>query len=56
MMAWVHRLLSDDHGQDLIEYALLSTFIALLCIAGVNLLESALSTVFSVIAAQLGTD
>lgn len=56
MKASAYRLLSSDDGQDLIEYALLSTFIALLCIAGVQALETALATVFTVIGNQLGGD
>jgi Flp pilus assembly pilin Flp len=56
MKALAHRLLSSEDGQDLIEYALLSTFIGLVCIAGVQLLETALTNVFTVIANQLGVD
>jgi Flp pilus assembly pilin Flp len=56
MNALAHRLLSSEDGQDLIEYALLSTVVALVCIAGVQLLENALANVFTVIANQLGID
>jgi Flp pilus assembly pilin Flp len=56
MKALAHRLLFSDDGQDLIEYALLSTFIALVCLAGVQALETALASVFTVIGNQLGAD
>ena len=36
------RLLRDDQGQDLIEYALLATFVALVSIAGATMLGTAL--------------
>jgi len=36
-------LVSDESGQDLIEYALLSAFVALVCIAGATTLGSALN-------------
>ena len=29
----LRQLISDDHGQDLVEYALLSAFIGLVCVA-----------------------
>ena len=32
------RLLRDEEGQDLIEYALLATFVSLVAIAGATLL------------------
>jgi Flp pilus assembly pilin Flp len=56
MKRLVHRLLFSDDGQDLVEYALLSTFIALACLLGVNALQTALSGVFTVIANQLQND
>jgi Flp pilus assembly pilin Flp len=37
------RLGSDESGQDLIEYALLSAFVALVCVAGATTLGSALN-------------
>lgn len=37
------RLVRDDQGQDLIEYALLATFVALLAIVGAGLLGTALN-------------
>ena len=37
------RLLRDEEGQDLIEYALLATFVSLVAIAGASLLGTALN-------------
>ena len=37
------RLLRDEEGQDLIEYALLATFVSLVAIAGAALLGTALN-------------
>lgn len=38
------RLIRDEEGQDLIEYALLATFVSLVAIAGATLLGTALNT------------
>jgi pilus assembly protein Flp/PilA len=43
----------DEEGQDLVEYALLITLVALAAVAGVNKLASAINTVFSNISATL---
>lgn len=53
MTTCVQRLLLSEDGQDLIEYALLSTFIALVCVIAVNALGTAVSNVFTIIANQL---
>jgi Flp pilus assembly pilin Flp len=55
MKTLVHRFLSHEEGQDLIEYALLSTVVALSCTVGVNALGTAFGNVFTVIANQLRT-
>jgi len=41
------RLLRDEEGQDLIEYALLATFVSLVAIAGATLLGTALNNWYS---------
>jgi pilus assembly protein Flp/PilA len=38
------RLLRDEEGQDLIEYALLATFVSLVAITGASLLGTALNS------------
>ena len=40
------RLLSDESGQDLIEYALLSTFIGLCALVAMELLGANMNTVY----------
>ena len=40
-------LIRDETGQDLIEYALLTTFIALFAAIGVSLFKTAINTTFS---------
>ena len=39
----VARFVQDEQGQDLIEYALLATFVSLVAIAGATLLGTALN-------------
>ena len=49
------RLFRDEDGQDLIEYALLATFVALVAIAGATLLGTALNNWFSSISTQVNS-
>ena len=49
------RLIRDDAGQDLIEYALLATFVALVAIAGATLLGTALNNWFTSISSRVDT-
>jgi Flp pilus assembly pilin Flp len=46
---FLQRLISDDEGQDLIEYALLATFVSLIAIAGATLLGGALNNWYSAV-------
>jgi pilus assembly protein Flp/PilA len=50
------RFLRDDNGQDLIEYALLSTFVALVAIVGATALGSALNNWYSTVSGAVNTD
>jgi Flp pilus assembly pilin Flp len=43
----------DDSGQDLLEYALLIALIALACVVAVTTAGSAVSAVFTAIAAKI---
>ena len=43
------RLLRDEEGQDLIEYALLATFVSLVAIAGASVLGTALNDWYSTV-------
>jgi pilus assembly protein Flp/PilA len=44
------RLVRDEQGQDLIEYALLATFVSLVAIGGATLLGTALNNWYSKVA------
>ena len=45
LAAPLHRRIRDDHGQDLLEYALLVALIVIVAIAGVKNLGETVSTV-----------
>jgi pilus assembly protein Flp/PilA len=47
------RFVREDEGQDLVEYALLIAFIALLCIAGMQVLGGGINKKFSDISSSL---
>lgn len=46
----VARLVRDEQGQDLIEYALLATFVSLVAILGATALGTALNNWYSTVA------
>jgi pilus assembly protein Flp/PilA len=49
----IQSLRNEDEGQDLVEYALLVSLIALVCISGIGNVATALSTVFTNISTSL---
>jgi Flp pilus assembly pilin Flp len=49
------RLVRDEQGQDLIEYALLATFVSLLAIVGAGLLGTALNNWYNQVANNVNT-
>jgi pilus assembly protein Flp/PilA len=49
------RLVRDEDGQDLIEYALLATFVSLVAIAGATLLGTALNNWYSAVSDRVNT-
>ncbi len=49
------QALREDHGQDLIEYALLAALLAVACIAAINPLATAIKGVFGAASTQLNT-
>jgi pilus assembly protein Flp/PilA len=51
----VQRLFRDEEGQDLIEYALLATFVALVAIAGAQALGSALNGWYNSVASRVNS-
>ena len=54
MISFMKKLISDERGQDLVEYALLLVFIALAAIAVLPTLGSAINNVFSQTSSTLG--
>ncbi len=44
MSQWVRRFVREDHGQDLVEYAMLLALIALVVVGGVTAFGTAIST------------
>jgi pilus assembly protein Flp/PilA len=51
----VARFVQDEQGQDLIEYALLATFISLVAIAGATLLGTALNNWYDKVEDRVNT-
>jgi pilus assembly protein Flp/PilA len=49
------QLVRDEQGQDLIEYALLATFVSLLAIVGAGLLGTALNNWYGKVATNVNT-
>ena len=49
----IARLVRDEQGQDLIEYALLATFVALVAIVGATALGTALNTWYGNVATNV---
>jgi Flp pilus assembly pilin Flp len=43
----LRRWLTEEDGQDVIEYALLATFVGFAAVVGVNLLGAAMTTTYS---------
>jgi pilus assembly protein Flp/PilA len=53
MVNFIGRFVRDEEGQDLVEYAMLLAFIALIAIAGVRTLGTTVNTFFSNVATAL---
>jgi len=49
------RLIHDEEGQDLFEYALLATFVSLVAIAGATLLGTALNGWYTKVESRVNT-
>ena len=47
------ELVSDEDGQDLIEYALLAVLISVACVAAIGPVATAIQTVFSTISSDM---
>lgn len=55
MRAFVSRLMKDEAGQDLIEYALLAAFVALGSVAALIVLGPAIKALFDTVVSKLQT-
>jgi pilus assembly protein Flp/PilA len=53
LMINVQNLMNREEGQDLVEYSLMVALVALVSVAGMNQIASAINTVFSTISATL---
>ena len=49
------RLVRDEDGQDLIEYALLATFVSLVAIVGATALGTALNNWYNAVSGRVNT-
>jgi pilus assembly protein Flp/PilA len=49
----IARLVRDDQGQDLIEYALLATFVALVAIVGAQALGTSLNSWYDTVSGNV---
>ena len=49
------QLINDDSAQDLIEYALLSAFVGLMCVVGATMLGSALNNWYGSVGVAVNT-
>ena len=49
----IQRLIQEEHGQDLIEYALVFTFVGLGAVAAMKSLSTTIATVFSSVGTTL---
>lgn len=49
----LHELKRDEQGQDVIEYALLATLIAMVCVAGVPPFAIYINTLFANVSSSL---
>ena len=47
------RLVREEHGQDLIEYALIATFVSLVAAAGATLLGTSLNNWYSAVSGSV---
>lgn len=54
-MKYFARFVREEDGQDLIEYALLATFVALLAAVGANALGTNLNTWYNTVAGKVSS-
>lgn len=49
----IHRLVRDEEGQDLIEYALLAGFISLVAVAAITSVGTGVNSVYNAVDSQV---
>ena len=49
MVDALHRLMTDENGQDLIEYGLVAGFVSLICYLAIKATGESVSTLWSVV-------
>ena len=54
MTTLIMKLIADEHGQDLIEYALLAGFVSLVVVATVTNLGGAVNGIYAGVNTQVG--
>ncbi len=54
MRTFMMKLIADEHGQDLIEYALLAGFVSLVVVATVTNLGGAVNGIYTGMNTQVG--
>jgi len=54
LYAYLRALVTNDEGQDLLEYALLVALIAIVCVVAVTAAGANVNTIFTRIASELG--
>ncbi len=54
MSTFMMKLIADENGQDLIEYALLAGFVSLVVVATVTNLGGAVNTIYTGVNSQVG--
>ena len=53
MKHFIHRLVQDDDGQDLIEYALLAGFISLVAVVAITSVGTGVNAVYGNVESQV---
>ncbi len=53
MLKRLRALIADEQGQDLVEYAMLMAFIALVCILGLQNLGTAVNNTYNTVSTSL---
>jgi pilus assembly protein Flp/PilA len=51
----IQRLIREDSGQDLVEYAFLLAFVALVAVVGVKVVGTSIGSYYSAITGQLAS-